>query len=29
VVNTTPAAADAGLIAEWPNIVDRMIEEMR
>jgi hypothetical protein len=25
----TPAAADAGLIAEWPNIVDRMIEEMR
>jgi hypothetical protein len=25
----TPAATDAGLIAEWPNIVDRMIEEMR
>jgi hypothetical protein len=25
----TPATADAGLIAEWPNIVDRMIEEMR
>ena len=25
----TPSAADAGLIAEWPDIVDRMIEEMR
>ena len=25
----TPATADAGLIAEWPSIVDRMIEEMR
>lgn len=25
----TPAAADAGIIVEWPNIVDRMIEEMR
>ena len=25
----TPAAADAGLITEWPNIADRMIEEMR
>ena len=25
----TPATADAGLIVEWPNIVDRMIEEMR
>ena len=25
----TPSAADAGLIAEWPNIVDRIIEEMR
>jgi hypothetical protein len=24
----TPAAADAGLILEWPNIADRMIEEM-
>ena len=25
----TPAPTDAGLIAEWPNIADRMIEEMR
>ena len=25
----TPSAAEAGLIAEWPNIVDRMIEEIR
>ncbi len=25
----TPAAPDAGLIVEWPNIADRMIEEMR
>jgi hypothetical protein len=25
----TPAAPDAGLIGEWPNIADRMIEEMR
>jgi hypothetical protein len=25
----TPATADAGLIVEWPNVVDRMIEEMR
>ena len=25
----TPPTADAGLIAEWPNVVDRMIEEMR
>jgi hypothetical protein len=25
----TPAPPDAGLIAEWPNIADRMIEEMR
>lgn len=25
----TPALTDAGLIAEWPNIADRMIEEMR
>lgn len=23
------AAPDAGLIVEWPNIADRMIEEMR
>jgi hypothetical protein len=25
----TPAAPDAGLIVEWPNIADRMIEEIR
>lgn len=25
----TPAAPDAGVIADWPNIADRMIEEMR
>jgi hypothetical protein len=25
----TPVVADPGLIVEWPNIVDRMIEEMR
>ena len=25
----TPAPQDAGLIVEWPNIADRMIEEMR
>ena len=25
----TPAVPDAGLIIEWPNIADRMIEEMR
>lgn len=25
----TPIAPDAGLIVEWPNIADRMIEEMR
>jgi hypothetical protein len=25
----TPKAADAGVIAEWPNVADRMIEEMR
>jgi hypothetical protein len=25
----TPAAPEAGLISEWPNIADRMIEEMR
>ena len=25
----TPAVSDAGLIVEWPNIADRMIEEMR
>jgi len=24
----TPVAPDAGLILEWPNIADRMIEEM-
>ena len=25
----TPVAADAGQILEWPNIADRMIEEVR
>ena len=25
----TPVAADPGVIADWPNIADRMIEEMR
>jgi hypothetical protein len=25
----TPAVPEAGLIVEWPNIADRMIEEMR
>ncbi len=25
----TPIAPEAGLIVEWPNIADRMIEEMR
>lgn len=25
----TPATPDAGLIVEWPNIADRMIEEIR
>jgi hypothetical protein len=25
----TPATADAGVIVEWPGIVDRMIEEIR
>ena len=25
----TPAQRDAGLILEWENLVDRMIEEMR
>jgi hypothetical protein len=25
----TPAVPDAGLIVEWPNIADRMIEEIR
>ena len=25
----TPAVPDSGLIVEWPNIADRMIEEMR
>ncbi|MDP9204482.1 MAG: hypothetical protein M3P12_03370 [Gemmatimonadota bacterium] len=27
--NTTPVSRDAGLILEWENVVDRMIEEMR
>ena len=25
----TPVPQDAGVILEWPNIADRMIEEMR
>jgi hypothetical protein len=25
----TPAAPDAGLILEWENVADRMIEDMR
>lgn len=25
----TPASPDAGLILEWENVVDRMIEDMR
>jgi len=25
----TPVVADAGVIVEWPNIADRMIEEIR
>jgi len=25
----TPVAADAGLILEWENVADRMIEDMR
>lgn len=25
----TPAVPDAGVIADWPNTADRMIEEMR
>lgn len=25
----TPVVPDAGLIVEWPNIADRMIEEVR
>jgi hypothetical protein len=25
----TPVSPDAGLIAEWENVVDRMIEDMR
>jgi len=25
----TPAVADAGVIVEWPNVADRVIEEMR
>jgi hypothetical protein len=28
-VKKTPVAADGGVIVEWPNIADRMIEEMR
>ncbi len=26
---TTPVAQDPGLILEWENVVDRMIEDMR
>jgi hypothetical protein len=26
---TTPVPRDAGIIVEWDNLVDRMIEEMR
>jgi hypothetical protein len=25
----TPTTVDAGVIAEWPNVADRLIEEMR
>jgi hypothetical protein len=25
----TPAVPDAGVIVDWPNIADRLIEEMR
>ena len=25
----TPAVAEAGVIVEWPNIADRLIEEIR
>ncbi|MFL5634507.1 MAG: hypothetical protein ACJ78J_10455 [Gemmatimonadaceae bacterium] len=25
----TPISADAGVIVEWPNVADRMIEEIR
>jgi len=25
----TPAVTDAGVIVEWPNIADRLIEEIR
>ncbi|MDQ6769161.1 MAG: hypothetical protein M3Z54_04155 [Gemmatimonadota bacterium] len=25
----TPSASDAGVILEWENVADRMIEEMR
>ena len=28
-VKKTPVAADGGMIVEWPNVADRMIEEMR
>lgn len=28
-VRRTPAPVDAGVIVEWPNIADRMIEEVR
>jgi hypothetical protein len=28
-VKKTPVGADGGVIVEWPNIADRMIEELR
>jgi hypothetical protein len=28
-IRKTPASADSGLILEWENVVDRMIEELR
>ena len=28
-VKKTPVPADGGMIPEWPNVADRMIEEMR
>ena len=29
VAKKTPVTGDGGVIVEWPNIADRMIEEMR
>ncbi len=28
-VKKTPVGTDGGMIVEWPNVADRMIEEMR